>query len=130
MTDNNNNIKPTKPVGHCMYVAALGRRLHLAVSLKPKQSDVGTYTRASTRQSDIGSMIGSMRVSTLRGPWPWFANRDQRRADGSLCGRRDPEHRPQYGPDVLFDPPGCPRFVENVATFVAFLREGGGFSIW
>lgn len=116
MTDNN-NIKPTKPV-------------HLAVSLKLKQSDVGTYTRASTRQSDIGSMIASMRVSTLRGPSPWFANRDQRRADGSLSGRRDPEHTPQYGPDVLFDPPGCPHpFVENVATFVAFLREGSGFSI-
>ena len=49
-------------------------------------------------------MIASMRVSTLRGPSPWFANRDRRWTDGSLCGRRDPEHTPQYGPDVLFEP--------------------------
>ena len=28
-------------------------------------------------------------------------------------------------------PPGSPHpFVENVAAFVAFLRESGGFAIW
>ena len=41
------------------------------------------------------------------------------------------EDTPQYGPDVLFEPsPGSPHpFVENVAAFVAFLRESGGFAI-
>ena len=43
-----------------------------------------------------------------------------------------PEDTPQYGQDVLFEPPpGSPHpFVENVAAFVAFLRESGGFAIW
>ena len=77
-------------------------------------------------------MIASMRVSTLRGPSPWGMQIEidvgRTAAYAALVHLED---TPQYGPDVLFEPsPGSPHpFVENVAAFVAFLRESGGFAI-
>jgi hypothetical protein len=96
--------KPTKPVDHCMHVAALyWEAAHLALSVAEAERR-GHIHQSINAPIRFGSMIASMRVSTLRGPSPWFANRDRRWTDGSLCGRRDPEHTPKYGPGVLFEP--------------------------